>query len=60
MKDIVIEYDVYEDQKIWEAFVVFFREVKGYNDWTCEEIATSMNKDDVEEFINYIRKVLGE
>lgn len=59
MKDIIVRYDIFEEQKLWEAFIVFFREVKGYKDWTDEEIATSFNSGDVEEFINWIRKVLG-
>ena len=59
MKDIIVEYDIFEEQKLWEAFMAFFREVKGYNDWTDEEIATSYNDGDVKEFIEWIRKILG-
>ena len=58
MKNIVIEYDIFEEQKLWEAFTSFFRYVKGYGDWNDEEIALSMNKDDFKEFINWAKKVL--
>lgn len=57
MKDIIIEYSNPVEQKLWEAFVGFFREVKGYSDWSYEEIATSMNPDDVEEFCDWIKGV---
>ena len=58
MKDIIVEYDKIEEQKLWEAFICFFREIKGYSDWSCEEIAISMNPDDVKEFLEWARKVL--
>lgn len=59
MKDIIVSYNALEDQRIWEAFLDFFRNVKGYNDWTDEEIATSMNNDDIQEFCKYIINLLG-
>lgn len=59
MMDIITSYNQLEEQKLWEAFLTFFREVKGYTDWTDEDIALSYNKGDVEEFVNWIRKVLG-
>ena len=59
MKDIIIEYDKFEEQKLWEAFTAFFRYVKGYSDWTDEEIALSMNIDDFKEFMNWGAWVLG-
>ena len=57
--DIVVSYNSLEDQRIWEAFLDFFRNVKGYSDWTDEEIATSMNSDDISEFCKYITNLLG-
>lgn len=60
MKDIIIKYDNQEDQKLWESFLSFFRNVKGYLDWTDEEIATSINNDDLKEYCEYVMKVLGD
>ena len=40
----------------WKEFVKFFREEKGYEDWTEEEIDLSMNDDDIEQFINWLVK----
>ena len=59
MKSIIVEYDIFEEQKLWESFMAFFRYVKGYSDWTDEEIATSMNDGDVAEYIEWIKKILG-
>jgi hypothetical protein len=58
MKNIIIEYDKFEDQKLWESFIAFFKYVKGYNDWTDEEIAISMNKDDFKEYCEWAKKIL--
>lgn len=58
MKDIVVRYDNYEEQKLWESFVAFFKYIKGYNDWTDEEIARSMNNDDIKEYIEWVKEVL--
>ena len=58
MKDIVIEFDKLEEQKLWESFKAFFRYVKGYTDWTGEEIATSMNNGDLKEYCEWVMKVL--
>ena len=58
MKDIIIRYDNFEEQKLWESFTAFFRCIKGYGDWTDEEIALSMNKDDFKEYVEWARKVL--
>lgn len=60
MKNIIIDYDNFEEQKLWESFMAFFRYIKGYSDWTDEEIAMSMNNSDLTEYIEWIRKVLGE
>lgn len=60
MKNIITEYDSLENQKLWESFIAFFKYVKGYSDWTDEQIAISMNNDDVKEYCEWVRKVLGE
>ena len=59
MKDIVVEYDNFEEQKLWESFVAFFKYIKGYQDWNEQEIAISMNKDDLQEYIEWVKKILG-
>lgn len=46
------------DSKIWDLFVQFFREVKLYDDWTEEEIDFSMNNDDINEFLEFIKESL--
>lgn len=46
------------EDKIYEAFYTFFRDEKGYKNWTNEEIDTSTNDDDLLEFIAYIFKFL--
>ena len=58
MKDIIVRYDNFEEQKLWESFMAFFRYVKGYTDWNDEEIARSMNIDDFNEFVEWAKKVL--
>ena len=60
MKDIIIEYDNQEEQALWDSFKYFFRNVKGYQDWTSEQIALSMNNDDLKEYCEWVMKVLGE
>lgn len=40
--------------KVWQAFVKFFREEKGYDTWTEDEIDLSMNDDDIEQFILWL------
>ena len=60
MKDIIIEYDNQEEQYLWNSFVYFFRNVKGYSDWTDEQIAISMNNDDLKEYCEWTMKVLGD
>ena len=59
MKDIVVKYNEFEDQKLWESFLAFFRNVKGYANWTDEQIALSMCDDDVDEYIEWVKKILG-
>lgn len=58
MKDIIVEYNNFEEQKLWESFTAFFRNIKGYNNWTDEEIARSMNNDDIKEYIEWVKEVL--
>lgn len=60
MKDIVIEYDNQEEQYLWNSFVYFFRNIKGHSDWTDEQIALSMNNDDLKEYCKWVMKVLGD
>lgn len=60
MKEIIVEYYDIEKQKLWESFMAFFRYVKGYEDWTDEQIAISMNNDDLKEYIEWVKKVLGD
>ena len=60
MKDIIVKYYDFEKQKLWESFMAFFRYVKGYEDWTDEQIAISMNNDDLKEYIEWVKKVLGD
>ena len=40
--------------KVWKKFVEFFREEKGYSDWTEQEIEDSRNDDDITEFIAWL------
>lgn len=39
------------ENSIWDLFVQFFREEKGYENWTDDEIELSYNGDDVAEFV---------
>ena len=40
--------------KVWKKFVEFFREEKGYTDWTEQEIEDSRNDDDTTEFLGWL------
>lgn len=40
--------------KVWKKFVQFFREEKGYSDWTEQEIEDSRNDDDTTEFLVWL------
>lgn len=42
--------------KVWKKFCEFFREEKGYDDWTEEEIDYSRTDDDIEEFMLWLVK----
>lgn len=58
MKDVIVEYDDFTEQKLWESFTAFFRHIKGYSGWNDEEIALSMNIDDFKQYVEWARKVL--
>lgn len=47
-----------EDGRVWQKFVEFFRSVKGYGDWTEQQIEDSRNQDDDEEFVKWL--ITGE
>lgn len=47
-----------EDERVWAKFVEFFRNVKGYEDWSEDEIEFSRNQDDEEEFVKWL--ITGE
>ena len=48
------------EDSIWDLFVKFFREEKGYENWTDEEIELSYNGDDVEEFVAWLSEETTE
>ena len=48
------------NKKLWDSFKCFFREIKGYEDWTDFEISMSMNNDDVKEYIEWVKYNLME
>lgn len=41
---------------VWKKFVEFFRNEKGYCDWTEQEIEDSRNDDDTTEFLEWLVK----
>lgn len=41
---------------VWKKFVEFFRNEKGYSDWTEQEIEDSRNDDDTTEFLEWLVK----
>lgn len=41
---------------VWKKFVEFFRNEKGYTDWTEDEIEDSRNDDDTTEFLEWLVK----
>lgn len=45
---------ILDDKNVWEKFCEFFREEKGYEDWTDEEIDISRNDDDFEQFVKWL------
>lgn len=44
------------DEELWKEFTDFFRNEKGYEDWTDDEINLSLNDDDITEFIQYLKE----
>ena len=63
LSDAILErfcVELEEDTELlaWDLFYSFFRYVKGYQDWTDEEITNSMNKDDIEQLCKYIKDTL--
>ena len=46
------------EDEITDNFFRFFREIKGYDSWTDEQITFSMNNDDVCEYVEYIKSIL--
>lgn len=48
------------EDSIWDLFVKFFREEKGYENWTDEEIELSYNGDDVAEFVAWLSEETTE
>lgn len=48
------------EDSIWDLFVKFFREVKGYENWTDDEIELSYNGDDVAEFVAWLSEETTE
>lgn len=59
MRDVMVSYDDLMVQAVWEVFCIFFRVEKGYEDWTDEQIALSINEDDIDEFCLFIRNNLS-
>lgn len=55
MRFVITSYDDPLEQAIWEDFMLFFRTIKCYDDWTDEEIATSVNEDDIDEYCKFIK-----
>ena len=48
------------ENSIWDLFVQFFREEKGYENWTDDEIELSYNGDDVAEFVAWLSEATTE
>lgn len=48
------------EDSIWDLFIKFFREVKGYENWTDDEIELSYNGDDVAEFVAWLSEETTE
>ncbi len=45
---------ILENENVWKKFCEFFRNVKGYSDWTDEQIDYSRNEDDFKEFVIWL------
>lgn len=59
MRDVIVEYNNPLVETLWEDFMLFFRTEKGYEDWTDEQIALSVNQDDIDEFCKFIKDNLS-
>ena len=46
------------NNKIIELFFIYFKDIKGYQDWSDNEILFSYNDDDIKDFLNFIQKTL--
>ena len=46
--------EVMLEGKVWDKFVWFFQHVKGYNDWSEQDIENSRVNDDITEFIEWL------
>lgn len=44
------------DEDLWEEFTDWFRFEQCHDDWTDDEINISLNEDDIEEFIEYLKE----
>ena len=44
--------------KIIELFFIYFKDIKGYQDWSDNEILFNYNDDDIKDFLNFIQKTL--
>ena len=53
-------HEFVNEDSIWDLFVKFFREEKGYENWTDEEIELSYNGDDVAEFVAWLSEETTE
>ena len=47
-------------ETIINLFFDYFRNVKGYEDWTDNEIIFSYNDDDINEFLSYLKRIIKE
>lgn len=54
--DIFTDYSL--DTEIEDAFIRFFKEVKGYDDWTDDQIWGSFNLDDALDFCQHCSETL--
>lgn len=46
------------NNKIIELFFIYFKDIKGYQDWSDNEILFNYNDDDIKDFLNFIQKTL--
>ena len=48
--------EILDNEQVWKKFCEFFRNVKGYIDWSDDEIDLSRNGDDFKEFVIWLCK----